>query len=122
MAHFAELNLNNVVLRVVVVNNKELLNRNGVEEESKGADFCKMLFGGTWVQTSYNGSFRKNFASCGDVYDATRNAFIAPQPYASWLLNEDTCIWEAPIQLPDDNKIYEWDEHNIAWVEVATNE
>jgi hypothetical protein len=93
MAHFAELNENNVVTQVIVVHNNELL-VDGVEQEAKGVAFCQNLLGGTWVQTSYNGNLRKNFAGIGFTYDAQRDAFIAPQPEGEgWLLDEATCIW-----------------------------
>jgi hypothetical protein len=78
MAHFAEIGVNNTVIRVIVVNNAELLDGDGVEQESLGANFCRDLFGGTWMQTSYNGNFRKNFANKSYTYDSTRNAFIPP--------------------------------------------
>ena len=94
MAHFAELNENSVVLQVVVVHNSELLDENGIEQEAKGSAFCQSLFGGTWIQTSYNGNIRKNFAAIGCTYDAQRDAFIAPQPEGEgWLLDEATCVW-----------------------------
>jgi hypothetical protein len=93
MAHFAELDENNVVLQVIVVHNNELL-IDGIEQETKGIEFCQSLFGGTWIQTSYSGNIRKNFAGIGYTYDAQRNAFIAPQPEGEgWLLDEATCIW-----------------------------
>jgi len=94
MAHFAELGLNNTVLRVIVVHNNELLDENSVEQEVKGADFCRNLFGGTWVQTSYNANSRKNFAGAGFTYDSERDAFIPPKPAGNWVLNEETCQWE----------------------------
>lgn len=115
MAHFAELDSNNVVLRVVVVNNAELLDGDGVEQESLGAAFCQGLFGGTWKQTSYNGNTRKNFAGIGYTYDSGRDAFIAPQPYASWVLNETTCHWEAPVAMPTDGGPYVWNEETTSW-------
>ena len=115
MAHFAELGLNNTVLRVVVVHNNELLDNNGVEQESKGQDFCRNLFGGTWIQTSYNASFRKNYAGVGYVYDSVRDAFIPPKPFNSWLLDETTCNWIAPVMYPTDGKLYVWDEQNASW-------
>lgn len=120
MAHFAELDDNNVVLRVIVVHNNELLDGSGAELESKGVAFCQSLFGGNWKQTSYNGNLRKNFAAIGYTYDPDRDAFIAPKRYASWVLNEDTCCWEAPIPLPDDadTKMYGWNEDTLSWVEV----
>jgi len=117
MAHFAELGLNNVVLRVIVVHNNELMDEDGVEQEVKGADFCRGLFGGTWVQTSYNSNFRKNFAGAGHTYDSNRDAFIAPKPYESWVLNEDTCNWETPVPMPEsEDGVYTWDEDTVSWV------
>ena len=101
MAHFAEIGLDNVVLRVIVVSNNELLDENHTEQESKGADFCRSLFGGTWVQTSYNGTIRKNFAGAGFTYDSARDAFISPQPNGDWVLNEQKCQWEAPAPVPE---------------------
>jgi hypothetical protein len=118
MAHFAELNENNEVLRVVVIANPELLDENGDEQESLGVTFCNQLFGGTWKQTSYNGNIRKNFAGAGFTYDVDRDAFIAPKPYASWVLNETTCIWEAPTAMPDDGNMYEWNEETTSWDQV----
>lgn len=104
MAHFAEIDNNNEVLRVIVINNAELLDSFGQEQEQLGRDFCKKLFGGTWVQTSYNGKFRKNYAAIGYTYDSVRDAFISPKPFASWILNENTCTWEAPIPYPTDSE------------------
>ena len=72
-----------------------------------------------WVQTSYNDNFRKNFAGVGDTYDSTKDAFYKPQPYPSWVLNESTCIWEAPVAKPDDGKMYNWDEATTNWVEIT---
>lgn len=121
MAHFAELGMNNVVLRVIVVHNNELLDENGVEQEAKGVAFCRSLFGGTWVQTSYNANFRKNYAGEGFTYDSTRDAFIPPKPFASWVLNEDTCQWSAPVPYPTDvgtpeaPKRYVWNEETQQW-------
>ncbi len=122
MAHFAEIGLNNTVLRVVVVHNNELLDTDGVEQESKGADFCRNLFGGTWVQTSYNGNMRKNFAGAGFTYDSDRDAFIPPKPYPSWVLNEETCRWDAPVSMPDDGNMYYWNEESLSWASVIENE
>ena len=115
MAHFAELGMDNIVQRVIVVHNNELLDGDGVEQESLGVAFCNGLFGGTWVQTSYNGNMRKNFAGVGFTYDSTRDAFIAPKPYASWVLDETTCRWEAPVAMPDDGNQYTWNEEHTAW-------
>ena len=119
MAHFAEIGLNNVVLRVIVVANEDLMD-NGQESEAKGAEFCRNLLGGTWVQTSYNGNFRKNFAGIGFTYDQNRDVFIPPKPYPSWNLNEETCQWEAPVPMPQDGKNYVWDEPTTNWVEVPS--
>lgn len=118
MAHFAELNGNNEVLRVVVVANQETLDAEGNEQESIGINFCQELLGGTWVQTSYNKTIRKNYAGIGDTYDSTRDAFIPPQPYASWVLDESTCLWGAPTPYPDDGLDYIWDEATTSWVEA----
>ncbi len=75
--------------------------------------------GGTWVKTSYNGTIRKNFAGIGYLYDSTRDAFIAPKPFDSWVLDESTCHWEAPVAYPRDNKMYTWNEEITNWEEVA---
>ena len=100
MAHFAELDGNNVVTRVIVVHNNELLDENGNESEQKGIDFCIAHYGGTWIQTSYNGTFRKNFAGSGYTYDPTRDAFIPLEPIeGSWVLNEETLRWELDLSL-----------------------
>lgn len=119
MAHFAKLGSNNEVLEVIVVHNNELLDENGVEQEQLGIDFCQTLFGGTWVQTSYNNNARKNFAARGYSYDSGRDAFIPPKPYASWILNEDTCLWESPTPYPTDGEVYTWDEDTTSWVVEA---
>ena len=119
MAHFAEIGLNNIVLRVLVVHNNEMLDQNGNESEAKGAEFCRSLFGGTWVQTSYNGTIRKNYAGKDFTYDNQRDAFIPPKPFASWLLNETTCLWDAPTPMPTDGKMYKWDESTTSWIEVV---
>jgi hypothetical protein len=117
MAHFAEIDSQGTVLRVIVVHNNELMD-NGGESESKGIAFCQSLFGGNWVQTSYNANFRKNYAGEGFTYDAQRDAFIPPKPYPSWALNEDTCRWDSPIPYPMDGKRYTWDETQQTWIEV----
>lgn len=95
MAHFAELDATNTVTQVIVVHNNELLEEDGTENPIKGARFCQSLFGGNWIQTSYNGNIRKNFAGIGYTYDSARDAFIPPKPEGEWVLNEDTCRWEA---------------------------
>jgi len=117
MAHFAELGENNLVLRVIVVDNKDTQDTYGVEQEAIGAEFCRRLLGGTWKQTSYNANFRKNYAGYSYTYDSERDAFIPPKPFVSWVLDEATCRWEAPTAYPTDDKIYTWDEATTSWVE-----
>jgi hypothetical protein len=114
MAYFAQLE-NGTVTQVIVVSNNELL-VDGVEVELKGVEFCQSLFGGNWVQTSYNGNIRKQYAGIGYTYDATADVFIAPKPFASWSLDENY-DWQAPIDYPADGKRYSWDEANQVWVE-----
>ena len=120
MAHFCKLGVGNIVKQVVVVNNEVITDNNGNEQEQLGIDFLNNLYGtrDVWKQTSYNNNFRKNFAGIGFKYDQTRDAFIPPKPYNSWILNEDTCLWEAPIPYPEDNKNYNWNETNQTWVEI----
>ena len=120
MAHFAQLDQNNIVTQVIVVHNNELLD-NGTESESKGIDFCKSLYGTdtVWKQTSYNGTFRKNFAGIGFLYNQLRDAFIQPRPYSTWVLNNSTYQWESPIPCPDDDRLYAWDEYTNNWVDVG---
>jgi hypothetical protein len=121
MAHFAEIDKNNIVVRVLRVPD---------EEEHRGQDFLAidLALGGTWIQTSYNTRggvhtnggtpLRKNYAGIGYTYDSERDAFIPPKPYESWLLNNDTCLWDAPVPYPTDGKMYRWDEDTVSWVEV----
>lgn len=118
MAHYAQLDSNNVVTQVIVVDNKDTADANGVEKEYIGAAFCERLFGGTWKQTSYNGNLRKNYAGIGYTFDPTRDAFIPPKPYASWVLIEETCQWKAPVDMPTDDKKYSWNEETTSWVEI----
>ena len=118
MAHFAELNEQNVVTQVIVVHNNELLD-NGVESEAKGVAFCQSLFGhDRWKQTSYNATIRKNYAGVGYNYDATRDAFIPPQPFPSWSLDETTCRWVPPVPMPSEGGPYKWDEQATNWSPV----
>lgn len=109
MAHFAELDENNIVVRVLVTDNNL---------PNEGLDWLIANLGGTWVQTSYNGSFRKNFAGIGDFYDEGRDAFIPPKPYESWVLDEATCKYVAPIPKPDDDFYYVWDESAVSWIKI----
>ena len=124
MAHFAQLDENNVVTQVIVVSNNELLDANGVEREELGIGFCQRLFGGNWKQTSYNHNFRKRYAGVGYTYNAELDAFVPPKPYASWVLNNEDVNWEAPVAMPSDagmgegKKMYTWDEETVSWKEV----
>lgn len=115
MAHFAEIDANNIVLRVVVVNNDVLLDSMGQEQELKGIAFCKNLFGGNWVQTSYSKNFRKNFAGIGFLYSKQLDAFIPPKPFNSWILDENSCQWMAPVSKPLDDSLYIWNEDIQNW-------
>ena len=121
MAHFAQIE-NNLVIQVIVVDNNDILDNQGNESETIGIQFCTDLLGGTWVQTSYNNNLRKNYASIGDTYDTTRDAFIAPQPYPSWVLDEDTCRWESPVPYPTFTEAdvidTVWNEPTNEWVNV----
>jgi len=129
MALFAKLDLNNIVTEVISVHNNELLDSDGVEQESLGITFLTNMTGSnSWKQTSYNTfggdhtlggtPFRKNYAGIGYVYDESKNAFYTPTPYASWVLNDNTCLWESPVDKPDDDKEYEWNEDTTSWDEV----
>jgi hypothetical protein len=123
MAHFCELDSNNVVLRVIVVANSDTADANGTEVESIGVAFCQKLLGGNWKQTSYHGNIRKNYAGVGYTYRADIDAFVAPQPYPSWTLDANA-QWQAPVPMPSDAgtgeppKMYSWDEATLSWVAV----
>ena len=106
MSHFAKLN-NNTVTQVIVAE-QDFINSGQV-----GDSFL-------WIQTSYNNNFRKNYAGVGFTYDKTRDAFIPPKPYPSWILDEDTCNWEAPVPYPTDGLTYQWDEETLTWIETET--
>lgn len=106
MSNFAEIDENNIVLRVLVGDNNM---------PNEGYDWFVENFGGTWIQTSYNGNIRKNFAGIGYTYDADRDAFIPPKPFDSWILNEETCLWDSPIPYPEDGGIYDWNEDTQSW-------
>jgi len=118
MAHFARIDENGVVQQVVVVDNKDTADASGVEKEHIGAAHLEKILGGTWKQTSYNGNMRKNYAGIGYAYRADIDAFVPPQPFASWVLNENTAQWEAPTPMPTDGKMYSWDEATTNWVEI----
>ena len=104
MSHWANIDENNIVTQVLV----------GPNYGDEGEAFFNAL-GGTWVKTSYNGNIRKNYAGIGHTYDDQRDAFIAPKPYNSWVLDEDTCRWQAPVPYPTDDLMYEWDEELTDW-------
>ena len=121
MAHWAEIDEDNIVTRVLVV----------ADDKEDGQTFLanELGLGGTWYRTSYNTiagehrnggtPFRKNYAGIGFTYDATRDAFIPPKPFASWTLNEETCNWDAPTPMPTDGKLYSWSEETTSWVVVT---
>lgn len=108
MAHWAEIDKNNLVLRVLVTSNED-------PAGDEGYSWLVKNLGGTWVKTSYNSTIRKNYAGVNYTYDAHRDAFIAPKPFDSWVLNEETCQWQAPTEYPDDGLTYKWDEENTDW-------
>lgn len=121
MAHFAKLNDDNIVTDVVVVNNDVILKADGTESELKGKQFLNQTLGtGKWVQCSYNGNFRNTMAGIGYTYDSDRDAFIMPKPYPSYILNEDTLLYEAPIPHPSDKVGCQWDEENQEWINCIT--
>ena len=126
MASFAKIGLNNKVIEVLSVHNNVLKDSNGVEQEVNGIDFLTKLTGyPVWKQTSYNTiggihnnngtPLRKNHASIGYTYDEYRDAFIPKKPFNSWILNEDTCLWNAPVAYPQDENIYTWNESTLTW-------
>jgi hypothetical protein len=130
MAYFAKLNSNNIVETVISINNAVITDANGVEQEQLGIDFINQLYNtnDTWKQTSYNNNIRKNYAGIGYIYDVNRDAFIPPKPFNSWVLNEDTCNWKAPIPYPITNTqnrfnelgdpindLYSWNESTLSW-------
>lgn len=120
MAHFAELDENNVVLRVVVIADKDTADANGVEKEHIGAAFCEKLFGGKWIQTSYNERVRKNYAGIGFTYREDIDAFVPPAPFESWTLDTETAQWEAPTPMPEDGAPYNWNEETASWDPILT--
>jgi len=111
MAHFAKLNSDNKVERVEVVSNDV------ATTEKAGVDFLNNFYdtNDVWKQTSYNGNIRKNYAGVGYTYDETKDAFISPKSFNSWILNDDTCRWEAPVAYPDDGEQYKWNEDTTSW-------
>ena len=134
MAYFAKLNSENIVETVISINNAVITDANGIEQEQLGIDFINQLYktNDVWKKTSYNTrggkyfnsdntlgdqskTFRKNYAGIGYTYDLQRDAFISPKPYNSWILNESTCLWNAPVAKPDDNNKYTWNEEILNW-------
>ena len=130
MAHFARIDTDNIVQRVAVVDDENVLNESGVEEEAFGIAYLNTIHGVgfTWVQTSYNTvcgvhsgggtPFRKNYAGKGYTYDKTRDAFIPPKLFASWTLDEDTCNWVCPVSYPDGDGSWDWNDDTQAWDKV----
>ena len=112
MAYFAQLDESNIVTNVLVVPD---------DQAHRGQDFLAndLGVGGTWIETSDTGAIRYNYAAIGYTYDSVRDAFIPPQPFASWLLNEETCLWNAPTPYPSDGGMYSWDENSVSWIEVT---
>tara|TARA_Y100000296_G_scaffold58971_1_gene67999 strand:- start:156 stop:545 length:390 start_codon:yes stop_codon:yes gene_type:complete len=127
MAHFVEIDVFHKVIRGVVLDDKDTQDKDGNEKEEIGAKNLHEMLGGTWLRTSYNTyggihlegktPFRKNYAGKGFSYDKTRDAFISPQPYTSWVLNEDTCQWESPVERPEGGEKLIWNEDTQTWVE-----
>ena len=121
MAHFAKLDDDNIVTQVIVVANADTSDATGVEKEYIGRAFCERLFGGRWIQTSYNRNFRKNYAGIGYRYHEDIDAFVPPQPWPSWILDPETAQWQAPVPQPQDAgtgdppRIYVWDEPTVSW-------
>ena len=119
MAHYAQIDADGTVLRVVVIDNKDCSDAFGVEKEHIGAAHLEKILGGVWKQTSYNGRMRKNYAGIGYTYRADIDAFVPPKPFPSWLLNAQA-QWEPPVAMPTDGKMYSWDEPTTSWVEIQT--
>jgi hypothetical protein len=109
MSHWAEIDKNNIVTRVTVGDNND---------PDEGYQWLIDNLGGTWIKTSYNGNIRKNYAGIGYTYDELRDAFIPPQNFPSWILDENTCQWNPPVEYPTDGKIYLWDEESTSWIEL----
>jgi hypothetical protein len=116
MAHFARLDENNTVISVIVVDNKDVIDADGNEVEAIGIAFCENLLGGTWKQTSYHGHIRKNYAGIGYTYDEQLDAFVPPKPWPSWVLDQSTALWTAPVPRPSDGGDYQWDEDSQSWI------
>jgi len=120
MAHFAKLGVGNIVEQVVVVHNSVITDNNGNEIEQLGVDFLNKIYNtrDVWKQTSYNKSFRGNMAAIGGTYDQQKDVFLHPKPHNSWLLNENTLLWEPPIPHPTDGLDYIWNEQTLSWKKI----
>jgi hypothetical protein len=117
MAHYALIDENNIVTQVIVVSNDDILDDTGNESEEIGLNFLENLFGHrNWKQTSYNNSFRKNYAGIGYRYYQEHDGFAGPQPYPSWTLNVESLIWESPIPRPNEDSFFTWDEDSLQWI------
>lgn len=110
MAHWAEIDKNNIVIRVLVGDNND-------PAGDEGYSWLLENLGGTWVKTSYNGNIRKNYAGIGYSYDEALDAFVPPKPFESWTLNEETALWEPPVAYPTDGELYVWDEESLTWIQ-----
>ena len=119
MASFAKIGLNSKVIEILVVHDNELKDSNNISHESLGINFLTNLTGWAIWKQSFTDGTRKNSAGIGYTYDEDRDAFIPKKPYASWILNEETCQWEAPSAMPDDEKKYEWNESTTSWDEIV---
>ena len=121
MAHFAQIDENNVVKQIIVIDNENCGNLEFPESEPIGQNFISSIgLEGNWKQTSYNSTFRKRYAGLDDVYDESRDAFLPLKPFPSWILNEETCLWNSPIERPTDGNLYRWNEEEQSWEEVIT--
>jgi len=121
MAYFAQIE-NNIVQQVISISNNDAPDPAPSNSEPLGQAFIAnvLKLGGTWKQTSYNGTFRKHYAGIGYTYDNVLDAFIPPQPYPSWILNQETCSWESPVPYPEDDNRYYWNEETGEWIEIDT--
>lgn len=117
MAHFAQIDNNNIVVQVIVVDNQNLIDANGGESEATGIAYIESILGTdmSWVQTSYNGNFRNKYAGIGYYYDQQKDAFISPQPFESWTLDSSGLNWIPPVPYPEDGNVYQWNEKVGYW-------
>jgi hypothetical protein len=123
MAHFAQIDENNIVQQIIVVSNENCGNLDFPESELIGQGFINSIgLEGNWKQTSYNATFRKRYAGLDDVYDESRDAFLPIKPFPSWVLNEETCLWNSPIPIPNQESMFAWDEENLRWNEINTTD